>query len=126
MIDLYDNIQIEYPVNELEINFHGMYSNGIEAEKSTVYKAWQLLKAKNPALPPMKINIEKNIPHGSGLGGGSSDAAFFTIAVNNELSLSHSNMELAEMLSKIGADIPFFLYGPTSLVEGIGEIVTPV
>lgn len=126
MIDLYDNIKVEYPADELGINFTGPYGEGIEAKKSTVYKVWKLLKDKFSDIPDMKIIVEKNIPHGSGLGGGSSDAAFFAMALVKEFSLSISKDELAEMLSEIGADIPFFIYGPTSLVEGIGEVVTPV
>jgi len=126
MIDLYDHIRMTYPADQTEIHFTGPYKTGIDPQRSTVYKVWEALKKINPELPDLYIEVEKNIPHGSGLGGGSSDAAFFALMLKDEFSLDISTDTLSRLLGTIGADIPFFLHGPVSLVEGIGEIVTPV
>lgn len=72
------------------------------------------------------IHIQKHIPVGAGLGGGSSDAAGTLLALsrltNNPLSAS----KLTEIAKSIGADVPFFLYGGCMLATGIGELLTPL
>lgn len=70
------------------------------------------------------IEVKKNIPSFAGLGGGSSDAATFLKMCNEELNLALDVKELAEVGSRVGADVPFFVYGYDSAnVSGIGEIV---
>ena len=71
-----------------------------------------------------KVKVEKNIPELSGLGGGSSNAATFLMMANKYIELFYSIEELAEIGSKLGADVPFFLYGFDSAnVSGVGEVV---
>lgn len=72
------------------------------------------------------VNIIKRIPMGGGLGGGSSNAAGFLYALNKYEQWNFSLKQLAKMGLKFGADIPFFFYGPTALVRGIGEKITPL
>jgi 4-diphosphocytidyl-2-C-methyl-D-erythritol kinase len=72
------------------------------------------------------ITIVKNIPVAAGLGGGSSDAAAVLMGVNRLLELGCSNEELMELGVKLGADVPFFIYGPRAVAEGIGEKLTPL
>ena len=70
------------------------------------------------------VCVDKNIPSFAGLGGGSSDAATFLRMCNEELELGLSTNELAEIGSRVGADVPFFVYGYDSAnVRGIGEVV---
>ncbi len=73
-----------------------------------------------------EVNIEKNIPMGAGLGGGSSDAAGTLIALNEIFSTNLSKEKLAQMGKELGADVPFFIYGGCMLAEGIGEKLTPL
>ncbi|WP_461248167.1 4-(cytidine 5'-diphospho)-2-C-methyl-D-erythritol kinase, partial [Treponema sp. R6D11] len=70
--------------------------------------------------------INKKIPLGGGLGGGSSEAAAVLIALNKLYEKNYSKEELAEIGSRYGADVPFFIYNVPSLVEGFGERITPI
>ena len=74
----------------------------------------------------VNIYIEKNIPVGAGLGGGSSDAAGTLLALNQLLDNPLSAEALAGLAKKIGADVPFFIYGGCMLARGIGEILSPL
>ena len=72
------------------------------------------------------IHIQKNIPVGAGLGGGSSDAAGTLLALSRLTGNPLSPSKLTEIAKSIGADVPFFLYGGCMLAEGIGEVLTPL
>ena len=72
------------------------------------------------------INIVKNIPVAAGLGGGSSDAASVLMGMNELLQLGLSEKLLMETGSKLGADIPFFIFKKTARAEGIGDKITPI
>lgn len=70
------------------------------------------------------IELVKRIPVAAGLGGGSSDAAAVIVALNRLLELGLSREELAGIGAGLGMDVPFFLYGPTALAQGRGEVLT--
>ena len=72
------------------------------------------------------LALEKNIPVGGGLGGGSSDAATTLMVLNRLSGLSLKNNVLMELAAKLGADVPFFLLGRNAIGEGIGERLTPI
>jgi 4-diphosphocytidyl-2-C-methyl-D-erythritol kinase len=72
------------------------------------------------------IDIVKQIPVAAGLGGGSSDAAAVLVACNSLLGLHCSRKDLAAIGTKIGMDVPFFLYGPTAIARGRGELLEPL
>lgn len=74
----------------------------------------------------ISVRIEKNIPVGAGLAGGSTDAAAVLRALNVLLKTDLSDTELMKIAKNIGADVPFCVVGNTYLAEGIGEILTPV
>lgn len=74
----------------------------------------------------IRITIKKEIPSGAGLGGGSSDGASVLIGLNKLFRTKYSIEELCELGVKISADIPFCLVSKTSLVQGIGEVITPI
>ena len=94
-------------------------------EKNLVYKAYMLLQEKY-SLPPVDIFLHKAIPAGAGLGGGSSDASFTLMALNEMFALGLSSDELCEIASKIGADCPFFIHNKPVMATGIGNIFSPV
>jgi 4-diphosphocytidyl-2-C-methyl-D-erythritol kinase len=70
------------------------------------------------------IEIRKNIPVAAGLGGGSSDAAAVLVACNRLLRTRIGREQLAEIGTRLGMDVPFFLFGPTALAKGRGELLT--
>lgn len=72
---------------------------------------------------PVQLKLEKRIPVGGGLGGGSSNAAAMLLAVNELYGLGHSVQDLAEIGAGLGSDIPFFVYGGSAIVSGTGERV---
>jgi 4-diphosphocytidyl-2-C-methyl-D-erythritol kinase len=67
------------------------------------------------------IRVTKNIPAGSGMGGGSSDAATTLIALNRVWGLGLARADLATIALKLGADVPFFVHGSNAFAEGVGE-----
>ena len=91
-----------------------------------VVKAAVLLRQLAGCRQGVRIGLDKHIPWGVGLGGGSSDAAAALVALNKLWGLNLSAAELVEVGSQLGSDIPFFIYGGTALVAGRGEVVTPL
>jgi len=75
---------------------------------------------------PLRASLQKMIPIGAGLGGGSSDGAKALLAVNELWKTGATPGELAGFAAKFGSDLSFFLFGPSSVCRGRGEIVTPV
>lgn len=97
----------------------------IPAEQNLIYKAAMLLKDRYGIKKGAVIHLEKNIPMGAGLGGGSSDAASALMGLNELWAMGLSVEELSAMAAELGSDVPFFLYGALSYVHGRGEKLTP-
>jgi 4-diphosphocytidyl-2-C-methyl-D-erythritol kinase len=74
----------------------------------------------------VSVFIEKRIPIGAGLGGGSSDAARTLLGLNNLWGIGWSAQQLSEFGARFGSDVPFFFHGPSSVCTGRGEIVRPI
>lgn len=99
---------------------------GVPHKNNLIYKAAMLLKKYTHSVFGAHINIEKNLPMGGGLGGGSSDAATTLVALNYHWDLNLSDDELAHLGVSLGADVPIFIHGKAAIAEGIGEKLTPV
>lgn len=91
-----------------------------------VVKAYLKLKGEFPTVGGVAINLEKRIPPGAGLGGGSSDAAAVLKGINHLYQLGLTTKQLEDVALSIGADVPFFIRGGTLFAEGVGEILSPV
>ena len=89
-----------------------------------VYKAASQLLHSTPC--GVEILIEKNLPTGGGLGGGSSDAATTLVALNQIFELGHTNEQLQALGLSLGADIPVFIYGRSCFASGVGEEFDPI
>ncbi|HEV3099966.1 MAG TPA: 4-(cytidine 5'-diphospho)-2-C-methyl-D-erythritol kinase [Candidatus Udaeobacter sp.] len=76
--------------------------------------------------PAVSIELQKKIPHGAGLGGGSSDAASVLLALNGVFETKLSREALAEIAEPLGSDVPFFLFQSAAVCKGHGEMVMPV
>lgn len=97
-----------------------------DAGKSLISKAVNLFRETTGFSKGVLITVEKSIPIMAGLGGDSSDTAAVLFGLNRFFETELSFEELHGMAEKLGSDVPFFLYGGTALIEGRGEIVTPL
>jgi len=124
--DLHDVISISKISNSKDkISFSGRFKKGINTQSNTATKVLNLLKKneliKNQAF---KINIKKNIPHGSGLGGGSSNAANLLNYFNLKMKLKLNKIKIKKLASQIGFDVPINLERRNTFLTGKkGEIL---
>ncbi len=124
-ISLFDTINIRKN-NKNRIFLSGDDENISWNSSNTIVKAFDLMYKNFTLDQGFDIQVRKKIPPGSGLGGGSSNAAVIMMFIVDYFSLKVSKNELIELGMKIGADIPFFFTGGTMLGEGIGEILTSI
>lgn len=90
------------------------------------YSNLKKLKGDDFKAPYTEIDLIKNIPSESGLGGGSSDAAAVLVVLQEHFGQPFSEEELLRIAVNVGADVPFFLYGGTCLCERVGEVIRPI
>jgi len=102
----------------------------ISPHENTISRALQLMREaageSGKKIPPLDIVVKKKILPGSGLGGGSSNAAAIIKFLNNFFNLGLSIKKLNRLAAEVGSDVPFFLYGGLALVSGRGEVVRPL
>jgi 4-diphosphocytidyl-2-C-methyl-D-erythritol kinase len=94
-------------------------------EDNLVVRAAQLFFAEAKCAPKVRLILKKRIPHGAGLGGGSSDAAAALRGLNRFFDAKLPFERLMEVAGKLGSDVPFFVAESTAICRGRGEIVTP-
>jgi 4-diphosphocytidyl-2-C-methyl-D-erythritol kinase len=99
---------------------------GVAAEADLVVRAARALQAATGSPFGAEIGVEKRIPMGGGLGGGSSDAASVLVALNRLWACGLSRERLQEIGLTLGADVPFFIFGQTAFAEGVGEALQPL
>lgn len=122
LIDLYDDIYIKIR-SDTQINFINESNKIIQQDDIGLKAAKLILKDKKLGVD---IYLKKNIPIGAGLGGGSSDAATILMAINALAPLNYTKMELMQIGLRLGADVPFFIFGENAWVEGIGESLSKI
>jgi len=125
LVSLYDRIHIEDIAGDEIIvdDDKGILPRG---EGNTVYRAVRMLKEASGLRRGIRVFIEKQIPIGAGLGGPSSNAATVLKELSAHWALGLSVEELIRIGSKVGADVPLFLYGKPCIMEGIGDVIKPV
>ena len=99
---------------------------GVPEENDLCVRAAKLLQQKSGSNLGVEISLEKRIPMGGGLGGGSSDAATTLLVLNRLWGLNWKRTQLMELGLKLGADVPVFIYGENAFAEGIGEKLSSV
>lgn len=124
LIDLHDDIDLTLTSDGCIQRTAG--PTNIAAEDDLVVRAAKLLQEYSQTKHGCIIQVEKRIPMGAGLGGGSSDAAATLWGLNELWNLQLSRQELMDLGVKLGADVPFFLFGENAFAEGIGELLHPV
>ncbi|HYL88754.1 MAG TPA: 4-(cytidine 5'-diphospho)-2-C-methyl-D-erythritol kinase [Burkholderiales bacterium] len=115
LVDRADRIRIAAR-DDGELRFSGPF-----AEDNLCLRAARLLKEETSSREGADIALEKTLPVGGGMGGGSSDAATVLLALNRLWKLGLARARLQKIAARLGADVPFFIYGRNALGEGIGE-----
>ena len=141
-LPLLDVLEI-VPAAETQLHLSGLAVSGNIAD-NLVWKAYQLLHKNIPekniplapfaphkasakgGIPPLDIYLNKTIPMGAGLGGGSADGAYMLRLLNDYCHLSLSNEELASFAAQLGSDCPFFIYNSPQFATGRGELMTEI
>ena len=116
-IDLADRIEVQLS-SSLRVDCD---DPALRGEANLVWRAAVALAEHCNRLPKASIFVQKQIPVGMGLGGGSSDAAAALLALNQLWGLGMTLDELSQVGAGLGSDVPFFLWGGTALAEGRGE-----
>jgi 4-diphosphocytidyl-2-C-methyl-D-erythritol kinase len=124
LIDLIDRVDIRVrPDGEIE---RTNPLPGVPPEQDLTVRAARLLQQRTACPLGAAIGLDKVIPMGGGLGGGSSNAATVLTVLNALWDLDLPPAELARLGLELGADVPFFLLGSDALVRGIGEVLEPI
>lgn len=123
-IDLRDELTF-IPRRETRVR-HLNPLEGVDAGADLSVRAARLLQRETGCRLGVDIRIDKRLPMGGGLGGGSSDCATTLVALNQLWGLGLSEERLAELGLELGADVPVFVYGYAAWAEGVGERLTPV
>lgn len=123
--ELYDEMEISFDTGE---KFCIQGSFDFPQEKNLIFKAKEALKQKFPklcdAFEHIRVDVQKKIPQGSGLGGGSANAAAFLLEVGQRFGIAHK--DLMEIAPSLGSDVGFFVSGYESAnVRGFGEVIEP-
>jgi 4-diphosphocytidyl-2-C-methyl-D-erythritol kinase len=120
-IDLHDTLHFTMRKDGAVRRTNGI--EGVPEDQDLCVRAALLLKAETGCALGADIAVEKRIPMGGGLGGGSSDAATTLIALNRLWSLGLTRERLMQLGLRLGADVPVFVFGENAFAEGVGEVL---
>lgn len=121
-VDLFDELFVEYS-DKFQIELSGEFAGFVDQKNNLFTKILDFFVCEFGVDRNLKIKIVKNIPVGSGLGGGSSNAAYFIKALNQIFALNLSKNYMQEISLKFGSDIAFFFEERASIVTGRGEVI---
>jgi len=123
-VDLYDDLVFKLSPED-QILLKGDNPAVTWDSRNLIYRAAQIIRRKADVFFGVEIHVQKNIPVGAGLGGGSSNAAVTLFVLNKLWNLRLSDSELLDTAKRLGADVPYFLKGGLCLGTGIGDVLTP-
>jgi 4-diphosphocytidyl-2-C-methyl-D-erythritol kinase len=124
-ISLCDELRIKKSDSEQRIEFRCDDPTVPMGPENLVVRAAKAFFAATRLEPAVSIELKKKVPHGAGLGGGSSDAATTLLALNQLFETNLARDELARLGSAVGSDVPFFIFESAALCRGRGELVAP-
>ena len=124
LLDFGDDITIESRADGAISRLHEL--TGVPADHDLAIRAAKLLRQHTHCALGCDIGIQKRIPMGGGLGGGSSDAAAVLLGLNALWGLNLPSIELQRLGLTLGADVPFFINGHSAFAEGVGEVLTKI
>lgn len=119
LLDFYDRIHLKVTGDGVIQRTNEVV--GVPESTDLCIRAARLLKTHTKTNFGVEISVEKNIPMGGGLGGGSSDAATVLLALNQLWNLNLNRQTLMQLGLQLGADVPFFIFGQNAWGEGVGE-----
>ena len=129
-VDLYDRLSFESRSSGIELDLPDLpdldYPNLPTGSDNLVVRAAELLAERVDRPVGVRVELEKRIPAGRGLGGGSSDAAVTLLALNELWQVGLSYRDLSSLGAELGMDVPFFLFGGTALGVGRGDEIFPL
>ena len=123
-ISLCDEIKIDQRSGKQEIAFRCDDPSVPKGEDNIVVRAANVFFEETKITSGISIALKKGIPHGAGLGGGSSDAASTLLALNELFETNLPREALAKMAETIGSDVPFFIFQSAAICKGRGEMVS--
>jgi 4-diphosphocytidyl-2-C-methyl-D-erythritol kinase len=118
-IDLHDTLHFDLRADGVVRRTNAV--EGVDEDQDLCVRAARLLQSETGCSLGVDIGLDKRIPMGGGLGGGSSDAATTLLALNRLWSLGLSREKLMELGLRLGADVPVFVFGESAFAEGVGE-----
>jgi 4-diphosphocytidyl-2-C-methyl-D-erythritol kinase len=121
-VGLYDEVTVRLAASGITVRCDSAAVP--DGEGNIAFRAAREVAGLSGRTDGIAVEIRKNIPVAAGLGGGSSDAAAVLVACNLLLGTDLDRERLAEIGTRLGMDVPFFLYGPTALAKGRGELLT--
>ena len=124
-ISLCDKIKVEQHSGRQKIAFRCDDPSVPKGEDNLVVRAAKIFFKETKFSSGVSIELKKRIPHGAGLGGGSSDAASTLLALNERFETNLPREALARMAEMIGSDVPFFIFQSAAVCKGRGELVSP-
>jgi 4-diphosphocytidyl-2-C-methyl-D-erythritol kinase len=124
-ISLADRLTIDATPSERVIDFSCDDPSLPADDDNLVVRAVKLFREATGDTRGVQIVLEKKIPHGAGLGGGSSNAASTLLALNQLFAASLTDDDLLKLAAQLGSDVPFFIRPSAAVCRGRGEIVTP-
>ncbi|MEJ7819527.1 MAG: 4-(cytidine 5'-diphospho)-2-C-methyl-D-erythritol kinase [Rubrobacteraceae bacterium] len=125
-ISLADEVEVERAESGFDLTVEPAGTDVGPTRENTTHGAWRALREATGEELPVRVRLNKKVPSGAGLGGGSADAAAVLVALNEMFGLGLDDERLREVGLRVGADVPFCIAGGTALGEGIGEELTPL
>jgi 4-diphosphocytidyl-2-C-methyl-D-erythritol kinase len=125
-ISLFDEINIDKDDGKKGIEFRCDDASVPQADDNLAVRAAKTFLEATKVKSGIAIELKKKIPHGAGLGGGSSDAATTLLVLNKLFKTNLPREALAKMAEAIGSDVPFFIFQSAATCRGQGELVTPL
>lgn len=127
-VNITDILELSKPTSKnnqkFNLTFSGLVIDG-NPEDNLISKAYNLLD-KEYNLPPVSVHLHKNIPFGSGLGGGSADASFMLKALSEYFDLELTEDRMEHYSAQLGSDCPFFIKNKPAFASGRGELIEPI
>jgi len=124
-VDLFDRIEI-HSIGTDAIRVHCDHPQVPNDRTNLAYRAAELMQQKYPEFGGVEISIDKHIPIGAGMAGGSSNAAAVLVGLDRLWDLGLTQPELWELGAQLGSDVPFCISGGTALATGRGEVISPL